>query len=157
VCSSDLVHPDAERELPRLPAGGRVEDEVVGAVLPAPGAYDFGFDMPAGGKPGKFTFRVWVNDVTPPTVRLLKSTRGTIRLAVRDTGSGVDESALAPKVDGQLHSFTYRNGVLAIRKVLPGTHRVSLAASDYQETKNMENTGPILPNTRTFGASVRVP
>jgi hypothetical protein len=25
-------------------------------------------------------------------------------------------------------------------------------AADYQETKNMENTGPVLPNTRTFRA-----
>ena len=33
-----------------------------------------------------------------------------------------------------------------------GQHRLVFRASDYQETKNMENTGPILPNTRTFSA-----
>jgi hypothetical protein len=29
-------------------------------------------------------------------------------------------------------------------------------ASDYQETKNMENTGPILPNTRTLRATFTI-
>ena len=43
----------------------------VGAVSAKAGSYDFVFDTPVGGKPGKFTFRVWVNDVTPPKVRLL--------------------------------------------------------------------------------------
>jgi hypothetical protein len=28
-----------------------------------------------------------------------------------------------------------------------------VTAADYQETKNMEDVGPILPNTRTFTAS----
>ena len=32
----------------------------------------------------------------------------------------------------------------------PGRHRLVVRASDYQEAKNMENTGPILPNTRTL-------
>ena len=52
---------------------GTVEP-VVGAIAPALGAYDVVFDTPAGAHPGKFTFRVWMNDVTPPTVRVL--TRG---------------------------------------------------------------------------------
>jgi len=137
-------------------AYGKVQP-VVGAVLPAPGAYDFVFDTPAGGKPGRFTFRVWVDDTTPPTVRLLPSARHSIRLAVTDRGAGVDVSALVPRVDGRIRDFTYRAGVLTIRGLSPGTHRVRLVASDYQETKNMENAGPILPNTRTFIASVRVP
>ena len=33
---------------------------------------------------------------------------------------------------------------------------MTLAASDFQEAKNMENVGPILPNTRTFSATVTV-
>jgi subtilisin family serine protease len=130
---------------------------VVGAVSPVPGTYDFVFDTPAGGKPGRFTFRVWVNDVSPPGIHLLRATRQTIRLAVIDSGSGVDPGSLALRVDGALRPFTFTGGVLAIRNVKPGRHRVSLRASDYQEAKNMENVGPILPNTRTFSARVRVP
>ena len=37
----------------------------VGAIFPAPATYDFVFDTPAGAKPGKFTFRFWVNDLDP--------------------------------------------------------------------------------------------
>jgi subtilisin family serine protease len=134
---------------------GRVEP-VVGAVLPAPGAYDFVFDTPPGGKAGKFTFRVWVNDTTPPSIRMLPAAPRTIRLAVSDKGAGVDPASLAPKVDGVLRGFTFSRGVLTVRNVGAGRHRVSLSASDYQEAKNMENVGPILPNTRTFSANVTV-
>ena len=54
--------------------------------------------------------------------------------------------------------FTYRDGIVTIDPgtLPPGAHRVTVAAGDYQETKNMENTGPVLPNTRTFAATVTV-
>ena len=134
---------------------GRIEP-VVAAVLPAPGSYDFVFDTPVRAKPGKFTFRVWVNDVTPPSVRLLTTRTvrgGSVRLAVSDSGSGVDPGSLVARIDGRKHSFTYRGGILRIPGITAGKHRVTVTVSDYQEAKNMENTGPILPNTRTFGAS----
>ena len=37
-----------------------------------------------------------------------------------------------------------------------GTHRLTLLVSDYEEAKNMENVGPILPNTRALSAIVTV-
>jgi hypothetical protein len=37
-----------------------------------------------------------------------------------------------------------------------GTHRLTLLVSDYEEAKNMENVGPILPNTRSLAATVTV-
>jgi subtilisin family serine protease len=129
---------------------------VVGAVSPAAGAYDFVFDTPAGGKPGKFTFRFWVNDTIPPAIRALPSSGRTLRLAVTDKGSGVDPASISVKVDGTVRSFTLVRSILTIRNVAPGRHAVTLAASDYQEAKNMENVGPILPNTRTFSKSVFV-
>jgi subtilisin family serine protease len=129
---------------------------VVGAVSPAAGAYDFVFDTPAGGKPGKFTFRFWVNDTTPPAIRALPSRSGTLRLTVTDKGSGVDPASIVLKVDGTVRTVPLVHNVLAIRNVAPGKHAVTLVASDYQEAKNMENVGPILPNTRTFSKSVFV-
>ncbi len=135
---------------------GRVEP-VVGAVLALPGAYDFVFDTPAGGKPGKFTFRVWVNDTTPPRIRALPSRRGEIRLALTDSGSGVDLGSVKARVDGRTARFTYHRGVLTLHRVVAGQHRVSLTASDNQEAKNMEDVGRILPNTRTFSATLSVP
>jgi hypothetical protein len=135
---------------------GRVEP-VVGAVLALPGAYDFVFDTPAGGKPGKFTFRVWVNDTTPPRIRALPSRRREIRLALTDSGSGVDLGSVKARVDGRTARFTYDRGVLTLHRVAAGQHRVSLTASDNQEAKNMEDVGRILPNTRTFSATLSVP
>jgi hypothetical protein len=139
---------------------GRLPQPAVGAVLPEPGLYDFVFDTPTRGKPGAFTFRFWVNDTTPPSIRLLdrKAVVGRrIRFAVRDSGSGVDPVSLRVRVDGARSvRFTYRHGVLALgtRGLSPGRKRVTVTASDYQETKNMEDVGPVLPNTRVLHATV---
>ena len=131
----------------------------VGAVLSAPGQYDFVFDTPSQGKPGAFTFRFWVNDTTPPRIRLLArriSLPQRIRFAVTDGGSGVDPTSIAVTVDGKAHSHAYARGIVSVPRVAPGTHRIKVTASDYQETKNMEDVGPILPNTRTAQATVVV-
>ena len=79
-------------------------EPVVGAVPPVPGTYQFVFDTPTGAKPGAFTFRFWVNDRTPPSIRLLDHTATIgrpIRVAVRDSGSGVDPRSLHAKVGGK--------------------------------------------------------
>ncbi|HKI91838.1 MAG TPA: S8 family serine peptidase [Gaiellaceae bacterium] len=134
---------------------------VVGAVLPLPGPYDIVFDTPAGAKPGTFLFRFWINDTTPPTVKLLRRQvrRGEpIRLSVRDDGSGVDPGSLVASVNGTQVPFSYAHGVVSLETTTmhAGTHRIRLVASDYQETKNMEDVGPVLPNTRRFTATVTV-
>jgi subtilisin family serine protease len=127
----------------------------VGAVLPKPGAYDFVFDTPAGAKPGAFTFRFWVNDVTPPRVRVLRAAARFIRIGITDAGAGVDPGSISLHVDGRLVSHSFARSVLLVH-TKPGTHRVALMVSDFQEPKNMEDVGPVLPNTRTFTARVRV-
>ena len=61
--------------------------------------------------PGKFAFRFWINDSTPPAVALrTKRVKLGARLvvAVTDRGSGVDPASLVIQVDGQ-----ERNGRLA--------------------------------------------
>jgi hypothetical protein len=137
---------------------GRSEP-VVGAVLPDPGVYDFVFDTPTGQRPGRFSFRLWVNDTKPPSMRLLDRTAVVgrpIRFAVRDSGSGVDPHSLAVKVGGARVRFAYSHGVLSIptASLAPGIKQVTVTASDYQETKNMEDVGPVLPNTRVLGTTV---
>jgi subtilisin family serine protease len=134
---------------------GRVEP-VVGAVLPKPGDYDIVFDTPAGAKPGKFTFRVWVNDVTPPAVRLRSVTGRTARVTITDRGSGVDAGSLQVRVNGILEEHVYSHGVVTLHRLRRGTNRVSIVVSDYQEAKNMEDVGPILPNTTRFARTIRV-
>jgi subtilisin family serine protease len=139
-------------------AFGRAEP-VVGAVLPDPGAYDFVFDTPTRRKPGAFTFRFWVNDTSAPSIRLQAGATVVgrpIRLAVRDSGSGVDPLSLHVRVNGARVPFTYSDGILSIRttKLRPGKAHVVATASDYQEAKNMEDVGPVLPNTRTLRTTV---
>ena len=132
---------------------------VVGAVLPSPGTYEVVFDSRANSRRGGFTFRFWINDTTPPTLRLRSVTRAAARLAVRDGGAGVDPRSLRATIDGRVRSVSFANGVaqVSLAGVARGAHALVFRASDYQETKNMEDVGPILPNTRTFKTSLRVP
>src|SRR5262249_30008837 len=134
-------------------------EPVVGAVLPDPGTYEFVFDTPTGKKPGAFTFRFWVNDTSPPSIRLLsrKDAIGRpLRLRVRDSGSGVDPLSIHAKIGKKVVRFQYANGVLLLRTkgLHPGKQTLRVTASDYQESKNMEDVGPVLPNTRVLHARV---
>ena len=134
-------------------------EPVVGAVLPDPGTYDFVFDTPTGAKPGAFTFRFWVNDTTPPTIRLLRHTvriGRPIRVAVHDAGSGIDPQSLHANIGGKPIRHSYADGVLSLwtKRLRPGRQAVTVSASDYQETKNMEDVGPVLPNTRVLRTTV---
>jgi hypothetical protein len=73
---------------------------------------------------------------------------------VTDAGSGVDPGSLHATLDGGGVAIRYRRGVatLSVGALRAGSHRLVFRASDYQEAKNMENTGPILPNTRTLSS-----
>ncbi|MFL5959864.1 MAG: S8 family peptidase [Gaiellaceae bacterium] len=137
-------------------------EAVVAAVLPDPGPYDVVFDTPTGAKPGAFTFRFWVDDTAPPSIRLLDRTVRVgrpIRFAVRDSGSGVDPASLGARLGGagvRVNRLAYAHGVLSIRTtgLPPGRVAVAVQASDYEETKNMEDVGPVLPNTRLLHTTV---
>jgi hypothetical protein len=61
-------------------------------------------------------------------------------------------------VDGHSARFSFRNGALLIptTSLGTGTHRLTVRASDYEESKNMEDVGPVLPNTRTLTTTVVV-
>jgi len=132
--------------------GNRVA--VAGAVLPGPGVYDLVFDTRSRAAAGPFTFRWWVGDTTPPRLRVV-STHGEIVASATDAGSGVDPSSIAATVDGRPASTVWRAGRIAIH-ASHGLHRLVLRVADYQETKNMEDVAPVLPNTATLRATVRV-
>jgi subtilisin family serine protease len=142
-------------------AGLPVPYPVVAAVLPVPGTYDIVFDTPTGAKPGRFLFRFWINDTTPPAVKLLHTSvriGEPIRFSVQDSGSGVDPQSIAAYRNGTQVPFAYSHGIVSLETTTlsPGKHRITLDVSDYQETKNMEDIGPVLPNTRAFQATVTV-
>jgi hypothetical protein len=126
---------------------------VAAVVLPAAGAYDVVFDSRnAGGRP--FTFRYWVNDVRPPTLKV-RSRNGSIVVAATDAGSGVDPSSIVATLDGRRVASRFGSGTIRIAAT-KGRHRLVLSAADYQETKNTEDVAKILPNTAALRATVVV-
>jgi subtilisin family serine protease len=132
-----------------------------GALSPAPGPYAIVFDSPTSAGAGGFTFRFWVNDVTPPSLRLrTKVVRAghDVKVGAVDTGSGIYADSIRASVDGDAVRASYRDGVVSVatRALQPGTHRLRLRVSDVQESKNTENVARILPNTRWLTATFRV-
>jgi subtilisin family serine protease len=124
---------------------------IAGVLFPAPGIYDVVFDTPARGHSGRFSFRFWQGDTTPPTVRLLGVRAGALELRVTDGGSGVDPTSLVAHVDGTERPVMYTAGLarVSLKGLRPGSHTLAFTAADYQEAKNNENVRGILPNTRT--------
>jgi hypothetical protein len=82
----------------------------------------------------------------------------TLLVSVRDAGAGVDPSAFEATVDGRSAPFKWTGTTLRVFTGPrgPGVHRLVVSASDYQEAKNMEDVGPVLPNTRVLRTSFRV-
>jgi subtilisin family serine protease len=135
---------------------------VSGVIRPAAGVYAVVFDSPTRGGAGKFRFRFWINDTTPPRVRLRTSSvrRGGLLVAsASDRRAGVDPRAVFVKIDsGPLLEASYQGGRIRvpIGSLTLGRHRVMLQVSDYQECKNMENALRILPNTTVVSAPFTV-
>jgi subtilisin family serine protease len=126
-----------------------------GAVRPLPGTYDIVFDSPTAAGAGKFSFRFWVSDVAPPTLKLRTRSvrRGTsLVIGVKDGGSGYDPATIELEVDGGEQQVDLRQRVVRIptSRLARGRHRLRLQVSDYQESRNMENVPAILPNTRVL-------
>ena len=144
-----------------------------GVFLPAGRYYvsvDSGRDLFTG-RPlaGPYVLRSWVNDVRPPTVRVLTRTvstgRPTIVVRVTDRQSGVDPHALllffgpssSPESVGAA-TYDPQTGIASFsipREAQPlraGTQFMRVVSSDYQESKNINTEGANpLPNTRFFG------
>ena len=138
------------------------DTEPVSAVIaPASRMYDVVFDTRSRATAGPFTFRLWINDTAPPTAKLLTSTvtgSGRLVVAVNDAGSGVDPTSLAALVDNSKARLSYATGRVSVELngLAKGKHTLLLTVSDFQETKNMETFGGILPNTRVYRATFAV-
>ena len=128
-------------------------------MRPLAGSYDVVFDSVDAAGAGPFSFRFWINDMTPPAVKLDRTRvrRGTgLSVHVKDAGSGVDPLTIVARIDGAPRQVTWDAGVVRIAtgRLKAGRHRLRLQVSDYQESRNMENVPPILPNTRVLTATV---
>ena len=126
-----------------------------GTILPAKGAYDVVFDSPSAARAGAFSFRYWLNDVTPPRLALRTPNvklGGQIVVGASDGGSGIDPASIVFRIDGDEHAAAFRKGAIRVPTtgLGKGRHELRLQVSDYQESRNMENVGRILPNTRVL-------
>ena len=129
---------------------------VAGAIRPAPQAATTSSSTRRRRRRPAFTFRFWIDDVTPPTVRLvLGAPRGAaanLELSVTDAGVG-RRPAVPDRDDRRQAARTSPTRAAAavvslVARLGPGTARARLHRADYQELKNMENVPQILPNTR---------
>ena len=125
-----------------------------GAVLPAAVHTTSSSTRVRAADRGPFTFRYWVNDVTPPRLSA-KPSKGAILVRATDPGSGVDPSSIVALLDKKLVKTTFAAGTIRI-PATKGRHALVLQVGDFQETKNMEDVAKILPNTATLRVSVRV-
>jgi hypothetical protein len=146
-----------------------------GASFPSPGIFYVAVDsgdvrFTNRSAAGSFVLRSWVNDVTPPSLRLLtvrvSAGRPTIVARTFDSQSGVDPLSLVVGYKGVLvgaSAYDPLTGVAAF--ALPttapalkaGTVSLRLLASDFEEAKNVNTTGTnIMPNTRTVSVKLRV-
>jgi subtilisin family serine protease len=146
-----------------------------GAVLPAPGRYYIAVDSgrnPFTGRPlaRKYVLRSWINDTTPPVIRVLTTRlatgRPSIVVRVADAKSGVDPlSLLLLYKNEQIGAvrFDSKTGVAVFpipkdsQPLFAGPEFMRIVAADFQETKNVSTPGDeAMPNTRFLGTRFSV-
>ncbi len=158
-----------------LTFGYRADIGAAGLLFPRRGRYfvalDSGSDEYTGRSfAGGYVLRSWQNDVRPPRIRLLTTRvaagRSLIAARVTDAGAGVDPISLV---------IAYRQALVGAAAYDPGSGlalfpiptaaqpfragrtRAVLLASDFQESKNVDQAGEnVLPNTRFQPTRVRV-
>ncbi len=141
--------------------GFRTGVPAAAALSPRRGQYAIVFDSGTRAGAGRFTFRLWVNDTKPPVLKVRSRSvalGSPLPVAATDAGSGIYPQSIEARVNGLRTPTTYRRGVIRVSTagLPPGTHRLRLRVSDYQETKNTENVSRILPNTRVLTATFTV-
>jgi subtilisin family serine protease len=132
-----------------------LQPQPVSAVIrPAAGTYHVVFDSTTAAGAGRYAFRFWIGDETPPRIRLLTpSVRvgGSLTLRATDSGAGIDPRSIFATIDGGGRTPSYSRSqariAVPLERLGPGRHRLLVQVSDHQEAKNMENALRILPNT----------
>ena len=147
----------------------RLDIGAAGVIFPRSKRYyvavDSGSDIFTGRSlAGRYVLRSWINDVTPPRLKILTrrvaAGRPLLAARVTDRGSGVDPLSLVieyrPQVllGAALYDPSSGLALFPIPKTAPalkrGKFRGAAQAADYQESKNVDQAGSnILPNTTT--------
>jgi hypothetical protein len=147
----------------------RADIEAAGAAFPLTKRYyiavDSGSDPFTGQSlPGRYVLRAWVDDLRPPTLKLvttrLAAGRPTVVAIARDSQSGIDPLSLVLNYNGNVlvGASAYDPGTGLVLFVIPPDapamkaakkkKKAVLIGSDNQETKNVNTIGAnVLPNT----------
>ena len=140
------------------------DNEAAAADFPHEGRYFVSVDSradPYTNDPlrGQYLLHAWQNDVTPPRFRFLTKVvtpgRPLLAAVATDRGAGVDPLSLVIGYRNTLLlAAFYDPGTGLILWPLDGAPKIKLGrtpliavASDYQESKNIDQAGNILPNT----------
>jgi hypothetical protein len=156
----------------------RADTETAGAAFPLAKRYyisvDSGSDEFTGRSlPGNYLLTAWINDLTPPSVRLLTTRlsagRPTIVARILDGQSGVDPLSLAFNYNGRvlLGASAYDPASGLTLFAIPGNapkitaakkkKSVVTIASDNQEAKNVNTIGAnVMPNTNYRPSKIAV-
>jgi hypothetical protein len=147
----------------------RANIEAAGAAFPLTKRYyvavDSGSDPFTGQSlPGRYVLQAWVNDLSPPSLKLvttrLAAGRPTVVAIARDAQSGIDPLSLVLNYNNNvlLGASAYDAGTGLVLFVIPSNapaikaakkkKKALLIASDNQEAKNVNTIGTnVLPNT----------
>ena len=119
---------------------------------------------------GKYLLNAWLNDLTPPAVRLLTTRvtagRPLIVAQAIDLGSGIDPLSLVVNYNKALvgaSAYDPLTGLIifgiptAAPKFKPGKTTALVLASDFQESKNINTVGNnLFPNTTFLQSKITV-
>jgi len=119
---------------------------------------------------GQYILKPWINDVTPPSLRVLTKTvtagRPTIVVKTLDRQSGVDPYSIVIGYGNALVAPAEYDPITGLAIIpLPnaapllraGRRQMLSASSDFQEAKNIDTMGKkLMPNTRTIASRLHV-
>ncbi len=164
----DESHVAGESGLPLNVGPLPSRDSIVPAAgldAPPPGVWWVAVESPPG-KAGRYRIHLWVNDHTPPAMRVLGQAREhghlVLRLHITDTGSGVNPGGVTVTSGGEGHrsvDFDAATGVATVDldRLSPGRHLLRVQAPDLAETKDVLSASAGAANTATRVIPVRIP
>jgi minor extracellular serine protease Vpr len=156
----------------------RADIESAGASFPLAKRYYIAVDSGSNGftgqsLPGRYVLRAWVDDLSPPSLKLVTTRvaagRPTVVAIAKDSQSGIDPLSLVLNYNNNvlLGASAYDPGTGLILFVIPSDapaikaakkkKAALLIASDNQETKNVNTIGAnVLPNTNYLPVKLSV-
>ena len=136
-----------------------------GLDAPAPGFWWVAVESPPG-KAGPYRIHLWVDDVTPPHIRVLGQAfvggRHVLRLHITDSGSGVNPGGVTASGEGFGRppvDFDEATGIATINldRLPPGRRLLRVQAPDLAETKDVLSASAGAANTATRVIPIVVP